>query len=55
MPTQAHKALNRAARKAGFTKGSERYRRYVYGTLTKIEQKTKKKSKAGKTKTKKKS
>lgn len=38
MPKKMEEALKRAARAKGFEPDSDRYRRYVYGTLQKIKE-----------------
>lgn len=38
MPKRIEEALKRRANQLGYEKGTERYKRYVYGTLEKIEQ-----------------
>lgn len=41
MPRRAERNLKREAKKHGYKPGSDRYNRYVYGTLGKIEKKKK--------------
>jgi hypothetical protein len=36
MPKKLEEALKRSARARGFRPGSDRYNRYVYGTLAKV-------------------
>ena len=38
MPEELHQALHQAALKAGLKPGTERYNRYVYGGMKKIEE-----------------
>ena len=37
-PKRLEKALKASAKRKGFREGSERYKRYVYGTMAKIKQ-----------------
>lgn len=37
MPKKLEEALKRRAAQQGFKKGTDRYDRYVYGTLSKVE------------------
>lgn len=37
MPAKIERALERAAEAKGFKKGSDRYNRYVHGTLARLE------------------
>lgn len=41
MPVRAERNLKHAAKKQGMKPGSDRYNRYVYGTLRKIERRKK--------------
>ena len=43
MPKRMKEALKRAARKRGYKPGTERYNRFVYGTIEKWKKKHKKK------------
>ena len=36
MPRKIEEALKRSARARGYEPGTDKYRRYVYGTLTRI-------------------
>ena len=36
MPKRLEKALKASAKRKGFREGSDRYNRYVYGTLQKV-------------------
>lgn len=50
MPKDIERKLKQEAKKKGFKPGSERFNRYVYGTLAKIEKMTSKSKKKGKRK-----
>ena len=39
-PRRLEKALKASAKRKGFREGSERYNRYVYGTMKKIKEKS---------------
>jgi hypothetical protein len=41
VPKRVERALQASAKRKGFKKGSERYNRYVYGTMAKLKAKEK--------------
>lgn len=45
MPIRLHKQLAKSAKQKGFKPGSERFNKYVYGTMAKIEKAKKKEKK----------
>lgn len=48
MPKRLEQALKRRARQLGYKENSERWRRYVYGTVEKYQQAKKEKQASGK-------
>lgn len=39
MPKELHRRLSKSAKKKGLKKGTKRYGKYVYGTMSKIKKK----------------